>query len=174
MIHHFPRESAKMLTGASSRNPRKRQLFCSCWTQNGVLLPNQPRRDDDVGRRSERASPFLSRGTAPRCAALMKRGWEREGRRKRGDVAAAGWRRMAAAGPAFTAKNLIIPFSTDSQTFFQRRRRWPPSALATDSCNFSGCRSDGRRTEDEGWNNGDAVCKCGAAVERWSDSFPHC
>ena len=26
----------------------------------------------------------------------------------------------------------------------------------------------------EGWNNGDAVCKCGAAVERWSDSFPHC
>ena len=62
------------------------------------------------------------------------------------------------SNPAFTAKNLIIPFSTDSQTFFQRART--ALELATDSCNFSGCLS---LEWMKGWNNSDAaVCKCRA------------
>ena len=84
--------------------------------------------------------------------------------------------------PAFTAKNLIIPFSTDSQTFFQPSVDGQTARLlATDSCNFSGCRSDertSRRRGERGRGRGEIMAtpptppyaNVGGGAVGWGDS----
>ena len=114
----------------------------------------------------------LSRGTAnirPKglCVGLMKRGCAVRGReeRRKGDVAgerSGGWQPVGRSRRRlrFYCKKSHYPL------FNGRTNIFPATTLATDSCNFSGCRSDGGT---EGQGRGGIMATPYANVERASE-----